>query len=111
MSESKSLTTPIIEAMQKAGYFCMRLNSGLVKLGGRRIRLCPAGTADLVIYLPKSLPVWCETKTAKGRTNPEQVESQARFREKVESLGHTYIRATSLDDVLLAVRSAQEKLL
>ena len=82
----------------------MRLNSGLVKMGGRRIRLCPAGTADLVLYLPNRLPVWIETKTLKGRTNPEQLAAQGAFRDKVEALNHTYVRATSLDAVLEAIR-------
>lgn len=111
MSESKSLTTPIVEAMQKAGYFCMRLNSGMAKIGKHYIRLCPKGTADIAIYLPNRPPIWCETKTADGHTNREQIEAQSKFRDDVEALGHTYVRATSLDQVLLAVRSAQEQLL
>lgn len=100
MSETSGVTAPIKEALEKAGYFCMRLNSGVAKVAGRRIRLCPKGTADLVIYPPHRLPVWVETKTEKGRTNPEQLIAQADFAFKVEGLGHKYVRATCLDDVL-----------
>ena len=100
MSETQSTTRPIQEALEKAGYFCMRLNSGVAKVAGRRIRLCPKGTADLLVCPPYKMPIWCETKTVGGRTNPEQVKAQADFAYKVESLGHRYIRVTSLDDVL-----------
>lgn len=103
MSETSSLTGPIVKALEKAGYFCMRLNSGSAKRGNRYIQLCPAGTADILLCLPGRMPCWIETKTEKGRTNPEQVRNQAKFRDDVERLGHTYIRAVSLDDVLAAI--------
>ena len=100
ITETSGVTKPIREALEESGYFVMRLNSGVAKIAGRRIRLCPKGTADLVLYLSERLPIWIETKTAHGRDKKEQAENQARFREKVESLGHTWIRATCLEDVL-----------
>jgi hypothetical protein len=100
VSETGSVTKPIQDALEKAGYFCMRLNSGLIKSGKRFIRLCPAGTADLLCCPPSKPPVWIETKTLKGRTKREQLEAQGAFRERVERLGHTYVTARSLDDVL-----------
>jgi hypothetical protein len=102
-SETSSVTKPILEALNRAGYFCMRMNSGMVRMGNRYIRLCPAGTADLMLCLPDRLPVWLECKTAKGKTNPEQVEAQNSFRLRVEALGHIYLRVDSLDDVLRAI--------
>lgn len=105
MSETKNVTKPILEALTKAGYFAMRLNSGRIKSrSGGWIMLCPEGTADLVIYPHKCLPVWIETKDPKGRTAKDQLEAQARFRETVQSLGHSYVRATCLDDVLTIIR-------
>ena len=104
MSETTGVTKPIQDALTKAGYFCMRLNSGLIKSGKRFIRLCPAGTADLVLFLPERTPVWIETKSLKGKTNPEQLQAQGAFRERVERLAHTYVRATCLDDVLEVLR-------
>ena len=104
ISETKSITRPIQEVLTKAGYFCLRLNSGTIRVGKRYIRLCPAGTSDLVIFPNGRLPIWCECKTRKGKTNPEQLQAQDNFREMVQRLGHKYVRATCLDDVLEGMR-------
>ena len=110
MSETGSVTKPIQDALTKAGYFCMRLNSGLVKMGGRRIRLCPKGTADLVIYVPKELPIWVEAKPIKNaHHDKETLEAQAKFRDKVLAHGHQYVRATSLDDVLRVLEGMRKE--
>lgn len=82
----------------------MRLNSGSAKRGKFWIQLCPAGTADVLICPPNRMPIWVETKAVKGYTNPEQVKAQGEFRERVTALGHIYIKATSLDDVLATLR-------
>ena len=103
MSETKQVTKPILDALTDAGYFAMRLNSGVAKKGKYFIYLCPAGTADIVLFMPNKAPVWIETKTVDGYTNPAQVEAQWNFRMKVQALGHLYIRATKLDDVLAAL--------
>jgi len=104
LSETSGVTRPILDALNKAGYFAMRLNSGSARIGKYWVKLCPAGTADIVVYPPYKLPLWVETKTAKGRTNPEQVQAQAEFAYTVEALGHKYVRATKLDDVLEALK-------
>ena len=100
MSETSGVTRPILEALTKAGYFAMRLNSGSARIGKYWVKLCPAGTADIVVYPPYRLPLWIETKAAKGKTNPEQVMAQANFAYMVKALGHRYVRAECLDDVL-----------
>lgn len=41
-------------------------------------------------------PLWIEVKSATGRQTPEQKN----FQEKVESEGHSYLLARSMDDVL-----------
>ena len=104
MSETVSVTKPIQEALTEAGYFCMRMNSGVAKVAGRRIRLCPKGTADLVLFPPYLPPVWIETKALQARTKPEQKIAQQNFAYLVESLGHKYVLAKSLDDVLDALK-------
>lgn len=103
MSETKSITGPIVKALTRAGYFAMRLNSGAARQGKYWIQLCPKGTADILLCQPYKPPMWIETKTAEGHTNPEQVKAQAEFAYTVEALGHKYVRATSLDDVLQAM--------
>lgn len=100
MTETSKLTGPIVDALKKAGYFAMRLNSGSAKRGKYWVQLCPKGTADILVCPPFRPPIWVETKTEDGHTNPEQVLAQQNFAYLVESLGHTYVRATSLDDVL-----------
>lgn len=100
MSETSDLTGPILKAVQKAGYLAMRMQSGRVKVRGGWMNMAPPGTADIVIFRPFKEPIWAETKTVKGRTNKEQIESQAKFAGTVIGLGHIYIRATCLDDVL-----------
>lgn len=100
MSETSGITGPILEAFTKMGIFAMRLNSGTAKKGRYYIKLCEAGTADILAFPPKWV-LWVETKKQeelkrKGQTATKQDE----FRQKVEALGHKYIRATSLDDVL-----------
>lgn len=104
MSETQSTTRPIQEALEKAGYFCMRLNSGVAKRGKYYIKLCPEGTADLLLCPPHQAPIWIETKTEDGNTKPDRAKKQAEFAYDVESLGHRYIKATSLDDVLAVLK-------
>lgn len=104
MAETSSVTRPIADALTKAGYMVLRLNSGTVKMGSRRIRLCPAGTADLMVLVPQGRAIFIETKTEDGRTNKEQLEAQALFKDKVEARGFTYVRATNLDQVLAALK-------
>jgi len=100
MSETSNLTGPILEALTKAGIFAMRLNSGTAKRGRYYIKLCPPGTADVVAFMPNRV-IWVETKeprdlNRKGST----ADAQGAFRATVEMLGHTYVRATCLADVM-----------
>jgi len=103
MSETSNLTGPILKALNNAGYFAMRLNSGSAKRGKYWIQLCPRGTADILLCPPHRAPIWIETKSEDGHTNPEQVMAQANFAYAVESLGHKYVRVTCLDDVLRVI--------
>jgi hypothetical protein len=100
MSETSNITRPILEALTKAGYFVLRLNSGVAKMGRYRVKLCPVGTADLVVFPPHALPLWIETKAVKRDHHRNTREAQAEFAFKVEALGHKYVIARSLDDVL-----------
>lgn len=104
MSETSTVTGPIVKALNQAGYFAMRLNSGSAKRGKFWIQLCPAGTADVLVCPPNRLPIWIETKAVKKESHKEQVRVQGEFRAQVEALGHTYLIARSLDDVLEILR-------
>ena len=94
MSETREVTNPLVKMLNQAGIFAMRLNSGKVKVKGGWMHLCPSGTADIIAF-PKHKPItWVETKLEKGKQRPEQKT----FQEVVESLGHRYVLARSINE-------------
>ena len=113
MTETSELTGPLIKALNQTGGWAERMNSGIAKRGRYFIHLHGEGTADIMFY-PRSTnrylrsqnptnwhivpeaPVWIETKQPKGYTNKAQLDAQAAFKEKVEALGHRYIRTESI---------------
>jgi hypothetical protein len=107
MSETRDITGPIMGALKEMGWMALRLNSGTAKKGKYYIKLCPAGTPDIVAFKAGEPVWWVETKKPKeqgGHTNREQIVSQSAFRERALALGHRHTQATSLDDVLEALR-------
>lgn len=89
-----------------------RMNSGAVvsqyKGKSRMIRYGEAGMADIlatpmfkrtdgvhIVVMKFIVPLWIEVKTAKGK----QTEAQELFQKEVESQGHFYIIARSIEDV------------
>jgi len=100
MSETSSLTGPIVEAFSKMGIFAMRLNSGTAKRGRYYIKLCPPGTADVLAF-PFGWVMWVETKDTRDlKRKGSTADAQDAFGATVRGLGHVYVRATCLDDVL-----------
>lgn len=100
MTETSEITTPILEALKKAGIFAMRLNSGKVKVRGGWMTLCPEGTADIVVYPePQSgfydPVIWIETKQADGKHRAAQLK----FKDRVMALGHQYLTMRDPKDV------------
>lgn len=104
MKESNILKEIQIEA-SKHNCIAIRLNSGTAWAGKiigntlhniRAIKLCPDGTSDLLIIAPNGKTIFCETKTLKGK----QRDSQIRFQNAVEKLGHIYILARKIEDLL-----------
>ena len=91
-----TLKKEIQDFLKQSGREWLRLNSGIIKSGRRFIHLCPSGTADIVVFCPDVR--WIELKA--GRTNKEQLEAQEAFRERVTAIGHKYLRATSLPEVV-----------
>ncbi len=97
----------IMEYLAARKIFFLRVNSGAI-LGAREgrtwcVRLAPVGTPDILVLLPKldgrqrvieTIPVWIETKAGKNVQTPSQIE----FQRDVESRGHAYIVAHSIDE-------------
>jgi hypothetical protein len=96
MTPESTLKAAVQDFLKQTGKPHLRLNSGIIKSGRRFIHLCPSGTADIVVFCPDTR--WVELKA--GKTNREQREAQEGFRERMEAIGHRYLRATSLDEVI-----------
>ena len=105
MSETKDLTTPLIKALNQTGGWAERMNSGTIRLKGRTIKLHDKGTAD-ILFFPRlrlecyARPVWIETKIGKHGQDADQ----SLFQLRVETLGHRYILARTMDEGLGALR-------
>jgi len=112
MTESQ-IVRQILDYLAAEHIFAFRLNTSATKIGDRffRAHSLGPGAAD-ILSLPMVngfahsneclnhqvvhiQPTWIECKTAKGRQSPEQKS----FQDHVESLGHRYILARSVDDV------------
>lgn len=82
--------------LKATGMFFLRLNSGVARVRGGMMHLCPTGTADIVVFPSKGFAVgWIEMKQLKGIQRPAQIE----FEEKAKAAGHPYLVARSVDDV------------
>lgn len=88
----------IRDFLEMTGMFYLRLNSGTIRKGNRFIKLCPEGTPDFLLF-GKPL-MWIEVKGSGQKTSKDRAEKQAAFAERVKSLGHRHIQATSLQEVI-----------
>lgn len=63
------------EYLRACGCLVYRLNSGVVKgASGRYVRLCPAGTPDLLVVDRLGQTWWIEIKRGDGALNDAQVD-------------------------------------
>lgn len=87
--------------------FSLRMNTGTAKIDNRFVSFGLPGMADILafprgrMWVTKSQQeiLWIELKAPKGKQSPLQKS----FQEKVESEGHRYVLAYSLDDVRAAL--------
>lgn len=105
MTETADITRPIVDALKQMGWMAIRLNSGTAKKGKYFIKLCPAGTPDIVAFKAGEPVTWVETKAPRDlKRKGDTADAQADFRERVLAINHRHIRATCLDDVLRALQ-------
>lgn len=84
MTEEGDIKRRILAALEAAGAFAFRVQSGMVKVRGGWMHLSPTGTADvLVIVPPHGRLLGLEVKTAKGKER----EAQLRWADDVRRLG------------------------
>jgi len=115
MSESQIQRT-ILDLLAAKHVFALRMQVGAISAehnGKKRfMRFGEPGQADILAFpkvmvrdltrgglgqaYPEARIVWIEVKAEKGK----QSELQKSFQQKVESEGHRYILARSVDDVL-----------
>jgi hypothetical protein len=96
MTPENAVKGEILVLLRGVRMFFMRLQSGVVRVRGGMMHLCPIGTADFVVYPEKGFQVgWIEVKQLKGIQRKSQIEFQA----KAEAAGHPYLIARSADDV------------
>ena len=106
-----SLLKLILDYLAAKHVFAMRMNTGAVKMDDKRfMRFGTPGCADMIAFSPAKYisqradgrsqsilqrVIWIEVKSPKGK----QSDLQKSFQAKVESEGHMYILARSLEDV------------
>jgi hypothetical protein len=76
-----------------------RANSGVARMGNRKVRFGVPGQADLTGILPGGVRLEVEVKSATGRQSPEQAAYQA----MIVRFGGVYVLARSVGDVWAAV--------
>lgn len=97
MSETE-LQKAIVKALEQIGCVPLRIQSGSIGVGNRRIRCARAGTPDLCVLCPEGETVWLEIKLEKGKLAKSQVEMHALMR----VLGHNVCVARSVSEALAA---------
>ena len=96
MTESE-IQLNIIKACEAAGCIVLRMNAG--HSGRHNVRLCQAGTPDLLVIHHDGV-LWVEVKTKTGKLN----DSQNEMHNKLEGMGHYVIVARCVDDVMGALK-------
>jgi hypothetical protein len=91
----------IINTAQSYGFYPIRLNSGVAKVDKRTIRLCPAGTPDLMIVLPAGRVLFVEVKKDKKE---KLRDTQIILHDKLRSLGHIVYVAKGLWGIKVLTR-------
>ena len=80
MSETSDVVKPILDALEAAGIWATRMQSGKVKVRGGWMRLAPAGTPDIIGYLPDGRLFGIECKTLSGKEREAQIAWGTRAR-------------------------------
>jgi hypothetical protein len=95
----RNVLSQVLSYLRLKKCLCYRMNTGAGifqnKEGPRRfVKFGEKGMADILAFT-KSSVIWCECKGSNGK----QSEYQKAFQQEVESFGHIYIVAHSIDDI------------
>jgi hypothetical protein len=102
-----ALTTAILAALERAGHWAIRINSGRLRTASGWVQLAPRGTPDICVIHPRG---WIEVKlpgltTSQQRrqSNPETIAAQAAWRARADRLGVRHAVVTSVVETLRIV--------
>ena len=100
MNESE-IMKQILEYLKHINGRYFRINTGLIKIGGRYFKSAPKGTPDIIGFNGNGYFVAIEVKEPAGNLSPEQKD----FRTSVKCSEHgIHIVARSLEDVTDVLR-------
>lgn len=99
MSSETAVSKRIRELLQSIGIPCIRVQSGVLRIGKRFIHMAPAGTPDLVTPYG-----WLEVKD-EGDESPEQVE----FRKEWTRMGARVALVRSAPEAIKVVTKWQRE--
>lgn len=91
-----TLSAQIRQALESAGYWVERMQSGKAKVRRGYMQLCSPGTPDLLVVSPYG---WLEVKVPGKKRNPDQIAWHAR----AKKLGIRVAVVTSAGDALAEV--------
>ena len=96
----KAVLSQVLQYLRLKKCLCYRMNTGATvsqyKGKNRLIRFGVSGMADVLAFTKDSV-MWIEAKASSGG---KQSDHQKAFQKEVESFGHIYILARSVDDVM-----------
>jgi hypothetical protein len=106
-SETSAIVKPLVDAINGLpGCWATRLQSGLIRLPGRAIKLCEEGTPDL-FALVKGTPVFIEAKKV-GAKAREHEPQQAKVQERLRACGALVHVVTSYHEGMAVIRDLLE---
>lgn len=104
----QALTKAIVDALNKAGFWAIRINSGRVRTASGWVQLAPRGTPDVLVIHPRAhLEIKLPGLTAsqkRRQSNPETIAAQAAWRERADRLGVRHAVVTSVAEALRVVK-------
>jgi hypothetical protein len=102
---SEVLKTEILEFLEIAQIPKLRINTGLWKIGKRRIIVGDPGFPDILAWPGNGVTIAIECKNPGEELEPKQKI----WEEKLKQKGITHIVATKLEDVVTAVNRVRLK--
>ena len=96
----RDISRAITKALEAMGLVVIRIQSGVVKVGDHYVRQARKGTHDKLVLGKQGRSLFVEVKRPGEKLKPAQV----RFAARLERLGHRWVRADNVRDVVAVAR-------